>query len=442
MSSFIQKNENENKITWFRFSILGLFIFFAPLALKIYMLLPKGQLSSAVQISGLIFLLFASLFGLNKNQFFFRKKRLIVFFIFVLLIFIAGLGSLINGEFSFFLNFGYILYPIICMLFMYVVINNLKSKVFFQYFFFSLVFYILTIVVLNFLGVNNPVMPEITKVENHSRLASLFGLYVSRQALPLANGFNQIGLIGGLSLIICFFYLTRNKNISSIIKVLFLIPGIASSLYVLFSCDAKISFFLSFFLIFLFSFQLKFLSSLYVLLLIFLSPLLFFLFLGILDFFSSLLGIEYLVENFGTLSHRTEFWYESKIFLMSFNVKDIIGYGFYSHYNIGLSDLFNEYTTGNRDIKFLNFHNNLIQSIFDFGYIGFVFIYIFYFISLNSLRKINLFEFKLGYVLLVYFYIHGITESIPNIYNREALYFFIGLVMISFMLKNDRLKSK
>ena len=116
MSSFIQKNENENKITWFRFSILGLFIFFAPLALKIYMLLPKGQLSSAVQISGLIFLLFASLFGLNKNQFFFRKKRLIVFFIFVLLIFIAGLGSLINGEFSFFLNFGYILYPIICQL--------------------------------------------------------------------------------------------------------------------------------------------------------------------------------------------------------------------------------------------------------------------------------------------------------------------------------------
>jgi len=418
-----------------KFSLIWLYILLTPLALKIHMLFQKGNFSTLVQIFGILFLLLGTVLVKNKTHFSFNVKNLIIFTLFALLIFKAGISSFVIGNSGFLKNFGYILLPILCISYAYANVNNLEASRFLKYLYFSLISYVLIIFLLNFFGLNNPVIPDSAKVENHSRLALLFGFFVKRETLPLANGFNQIGIVAGLTFILSFIYLVKCKYLSNHIKIIILVPAILCSIYILIVSDAKVSFFLSLLISLLFLLPTKITNSFLFLTLILLSPLLLFFLINFLSLLSNYFDLQNIHASFSSLSHRTEFWDETLMFLSDLKFNHFFGYGFFSHYNIGLSEIFNDYTYGNRKIKFLNVHNNMLQTIIDFGYIGYLFIYSLFIVALNKLRKINTFEIKVGYISLIYLYVHGITESVPNIYNREILFFFICVFTATFMLK-------
>lgn len=420
-----------------KFSLIGLYILLTPIVLKIHMLFSKSNFSSLVETLGILYLLIGTVLVKNNAHFSFNIKNLIIFTFFTLFLFKAGISSFVIGNSSILHNFGYVFLPILCVSYAFININNIGTSRFLKYLYFSFISYILTIFLLNFFGVDNPVISDSAKVENHSRLALFFGFFINREILPFANGFNQIGIVAGLTFILSFIYLVHCKKSSDLLKTFLFAPVLLCSMYIIVVSDAKISFFLSLLISFIFLLPTKITNSFLFVTLIFISPLLIYFLINFLSLLNNLFDLENIHASVSSLSHRTEFWDETIMFLSEFNFNDLFGYGFFSHYNIGLSELFNDYTTGNRNIKFLNVHNNMLQTIIDFGYIGFLFIYLLFFVVFNKLRKINTFEIKVAYISLIYLYIHGITESALNIYNREILFFFLCVFTATFMLKKN-----
>jgi O-antigen ligase len=284
------------------------------------------------------------------------------------------------------------------------------------------------------------------EIGNSILIKSFFNLDLRRITFPLTGGINNYGTLVGAILMITISQLKFSKTLLNT----YLIVIIIICLYTIIRLDSRfvlalvilLSFFL--FLIRLFKVKLQMIKASFFI--FFFSPILLFLILVLLSdtSFSDLISRGN--QDFATANGRFFIWAFCFEDLLHFKINHIFGYGFGGHFGSELSyswmDIF-KYSFAEPEKA--STHNNLLQIIYDTGYIGlFVYIYLLYKLYMKSIN--DWYRYKNIYSVLMIIYIlyvlgAGTTEALFADSSNIYFFFFVIIGYESLKVQNLNIEN-
>jgi hypothetical protein len=282
----------------------------------------------------------------------------------------------------------------------------------------------------------------------NSFLLSLLGIDFKKIIFPLADGINSFGVAAGASivasLIIFRLIIINNQNNNKAIRKLSLlnIASLLSGFSAILISDNRSAFLA---LLFIISFvytrinkTLKILLFTVVLTSFLVMPLI-----------STSYDLGFLSRSGSNiLSERDVIWGAAIARLASFSPMDLIGFGMYGQVASGLSNSYSFLFSTRSVSNAATLHNFLLQTIFDIGYLGLFVIlaivftiikkkitYLNYNYSTSRFKNYTIIEQnsiainQAKILLLIYFLLIGVTESLPSFY-----YISISLIFHTFLI--------
>ena len=395
-----------------------------------------------IRVLGL--LIFWSIIIGNKTTLRLNYKNLLLLTTVFIIIITGIVNGKINDAYNYKIFFWYLSYTItIGALFIVTFLNKELSSRAPTSLLKAIFYYIILIVFLLILGVENPVMSEASKLSYYSELAMLLGVRLERIPIPMASGFNQIGVVATLAFLISVIAIIHKHNHRKKTVILASLC-LLSSLTIILISSPKGSVALLLVLLPLAKVYNK-ISPKLIFLALFSYPII---------FYSILLGEGYIIKMFsligldkyislayvGTLSHRTEFWGVVIEHLSTFSFSHLIGSGLFGHFSTGLSNTYIDFISGERSIKYLTTHNSFLQSILDYGYIGMISLYAIYFNALLKALKLSKKHhiFKYYFFILIFFYLLGMTEVVPSLYHQESFFITTWIIIATLLFKETK----
>ncbi len=293
-------------------------------------------------------------------------------------------------------------------------------------------------IVLWLVGIENPV--DIYTKNFEAILLSSIGIDFFRVYYPLANSINPFGFVGGagfvinISLIIEYFRNQKIWNLQLFVSIL----GLIISTFIMLTTDSRGAILFAI------------ISSLGLLLTNYINKVCFVLMSMVshLGFFFSnsqfLSNLKFLSRisrtNSDVLSGRGIVWGAAQKFLNDFNVMHIFGYGSSGHEISGVVDEYNFQFQSYINKSNISLHNYLLQTIFDYGYIGIIVSYGFVItLAIKTIKldsKLEDLGYKSLFVLLIYIILAGSVSVTPTIYSSE-LFYIIPFIWVALSTKDE-----
>ena len=278
---------------------------------------------------------------------------------------------------------------------------------------------------------------EDTEIGYSLILQTLTGVSFTRIQFPFSNGFNNYGAIVGLLFMFSLLgWKFLNKN-----KFIFII-GVFSSFFTLLFIDTRTAIF---FPILIFIFSIMFFKKNKKPRLLWTLPLLtifgsnfLLIILGVLNtnFFQAFSRSN---TDFATANGRVFIWPFSSLEFLKFKTIHLIGWGEYGHYKSGVSKNWEFIFQNWKNPELSTPHSTFYVILFDYGYLGLLFIFLLQFIVIKTIKAFWNSD-KVTCIFIISFFVYwnllGMTESFFGFYAHNIMYIFIGVLMITFLIRN------
>jgi hypothetical protein len=315
---------------------------------------------------------------------------------------------------------------------------------------YGLGFYVFLNLAMYFFGINPP--GSLYLADYPAQMLSIVGISKYRVLFPMASGINSFGTVSGAGLVGLFFLFKKSTNKLERSLLFFLLVFCLLAILLTDSRGALIFSLMTIGLfllpkkVFCYARWIPFLISIFILLIIVIPSGFFTNWLPDLDRPASVwensdeIDVNdqcerYLAASEGLFSNRSIIWRFAINDLGSFNIQQLIGFGFRGQYYSGLNAnyacLFKSYAFP----QFASLHQNWLQLVFDIGYLGLLFTLALLVLMVRELSEFNSLStisenFSLASILC-YIVLSGSLEAIIT---PDAMELFLTLtfILISF----------
>lgn len=277
-------------------------------------------------------------------------------------------------------------------------------------------------------------------------MLSNIGIYVRRASFLFSPGNNAYSSIVGFFLVLSIYgFLFKVKRTVVIIGFFFAVITLLLS-------DTRSSFiypFVIFIPLFYFLKKIKKIKKIFFFnflpLIVIFGPILLISVMTILATIPELSFLQRSENDFETGNSRIVIWTISLIEFLNFKTTHLIGYGEFGHYQSRASFLWSYIFYGWENPELTTSHSILFTILFDYGYLGLMFV-IYYQFKIMSLLKKNWEGNKEMCIMLLSFFIYwnlmGLTESFFGFYEKTTMIMFIFISVIVYYIDFNKKATK